>query len=144
VISNPGSAYGAAGSVLVLLFFLYVSGIIVVLGAELNAILEKHVDPKTVTDLAQYPQKVTSPPEQARAHQRAQEFDQREGINLAHNRQARQPVPGASVAPGQPRGHEDASAHRQSVLGLVRAGLMVAALRLVRQRLKQRDPARDE
>jgi membrane protein len=137
VISNPGSAYGAAGSVLVLLFFLYVSGIIVVLGAELNAVLAKHVDSKTIQDLAQHPQKVTSPLEQARAHQRAQQFDQREGTNLAHNRQA-------SVAPGQPRGHEDASAHRQSVLGLVKAGLMVAALRLVRQRLKQHGTARDE
>ena len=137
VISNPGSAYGAAGSVLVLLFFLYVSGIIVVLGAELNAVLAKHVDPKTVTDLAQHPQKVTSAAEQARAHQRAQQFDQREGTNLAHNRQA-------SVALGQPRGHEYASAHRQNVLGLVKAGLMVAALRLVRQRLKQHGTARDE
>jgi len=39
---------------------------------------------------------------------------------------------------------EDVSAHRQSVLGLVKGGLMVAALRLVRQRLKQRDTARDE
>ena len=144
LISNPGSAYGAAGSVLVLLFFLYVSGIIVVLGAELNAVLEKHVDPKTIQDLAQHPQKVTSAAEQATAHQRAQQFDQREGTNLAHNRQARHPGPGASVEPEQHRGHEDASAHRQSVLGLVRAGLMVAALRLVRQRLKQHGTARDE
>jgi membrane protein len=135
VISNPGSAYGAAGSVLVLLFFLYVSGIIVVLGAELNAVLEKHVDPKTVTDLAQHPQKVTSSSEQVTAHQRAQQFDQREGTNLAYNRQA-------SVAPEQPCGHEDAPAHRQNVLGLVKAGLMVAAL--VRQQLKQHGTARDE
>ena len=144
LISNPGSAYGAAGSVLVLLFFLYVSGIIVVLGAELNAVLAQQYDPKTVTDLAQHPQKVASPSEQATAHQRAQQFDQREGTNLAHNQQARQPVPGASVEPEQPRGHEDASAHRQSLLGLVKAGLMVAALRLVRQRLKQHGTARDE
>ena len=144
LISNPGSAYGAVGSVLVLLFFLYVSGIIVVLGAELNAVVAQQYDPKTVTDLAQHPQKVASPSEQATAHQRAQRFDQREGTNLAHNRQARQPVPGASVESGQPRGHEDAPAHRQSVLGLIKGGLMVAALRLVRQRLKQRDTARDE
>jgi membrane protein len=137
LISNPGSAYGAAGSVLVLLFFLYVSGIIVVLGAELNAVLAQQYDPKTVNDLARHPQKVALPSEQATAHQRAQRFDQREGTNLAHNRQA-------SVESGQPRGHEDAPAHRQSLLGLVKGGLMVAALRLVRQRLKQRDTARDE
>jgi membrane protein len=137
LISNPGSAYGAAGSVLVLLFFLYVSGIIVVLGAELNAVLAQQYDPKTVNDLARHPQKVALPSEQATAHQRAQRFDQREGTNLAHNRQA-------SVESGQPRGHEDAPAHRQSLLGLVKGGLMVAALRLVRQRLKQRETARDE
>ena len=48
LVSNPGSAYGAGGSALVLLFFLYVSGIIVVFGAEINAVLEKHVDQKTI------------------------------------------------------------------------------------------------
>jgi membrane protein len=40
-ISNPGSAYGALGSILVLLFFLYVTGIIFLLGAELNALVLK-------------------------------------------------------------------------------------------------------
>lgn len=45
--SNPGSAYGAVGSVLVLLFFLYVTGIIFLLGAELNAVIDKQFDPKT-------------------------------------------------------------------------------------------------
>jgi len=40
--SNPGSAYGALGSVLVLLFFLYVTGIIFILGAELNALVESN------------------------------------------------------------------------------------------------------
>lgn len=144
LISNPGSAYGAAGSVLVLLFFLYLSGIIVVLGAELNAVLAQQYDPKTIQDLAQHPQKVTSTAEQATAQQRAQQFDQRGGTNLAYNRQARHPGPGASAEPKQPRGHEDAPVHRQSVLGLVRAGLMVASLRLVRQRLKQHGTARDE
>ena len=72
------------------------SGIIVVLGAELHAVLEKRVDQKTVKDLAQHPQKVASAAEQVTAHRRAQQFDQREGTNLAHNRQA-------SVAPGQPQ-----------------------------------------
>lgn len=40
-ISNPGSAYGALGSILVLLFFLYVTGVIFLLGAELNALILK-------------------------------------------------------------------------------------------------------
>jgi membrane protein len=51
-VSNPGSAYGALGSVLVLLFFLYVSGIIFLLGAELNALLAIRFDPKTARDVA--------------------------------------------------------------------------------------------
>ena len=38
-ISNPGSAYGVVGSVIVLLFFLNVSGMVFFLGAEINAIL---------------------------------------------------------------------------------------------------------
>jgi membrane protein len=50
--SNPGSAYGAVGSVLVLLFFLYVTAIIFLLGAELNALIAKEHDPKTIRDLA--------------------------------------------------------------------------------------------
>jgi membrane protein len=51
-VSNPGSAYGVVGSVLVLLFFLYVTGIIFILGAEQNAIMETRRDPKTARDLA--------------------------------------------------------------------------------------------
>ncbi|MCC6792811.1 MAG: YihY/virulence factor BrkB family protein [Thermomicrobiales bacterium] len=55
-ISNPGSAYGVVGSVLVLLYFLYVSAIIFIVGAELNAMLAKRADPKTVADLATKPE----------------------------------------------------------------------------------------
>jgi len=38
--ANPGSAYGAVGGVLVLLFFLYITGIVFLVGAELDAILD--------------------------------------------------------------------------------------------------------
>ena len=38
-ISNPGSAYGAVGAVIVLLEFLNLTGIVFFLGAEINAIL---------------------------------------------------------------------------------------------------------
>lgn len=51
-ISNPGSAYGALGSVLVLLFFLYVTGIIFLLGAELNALVSTRLDPETKQDVS--------------------------------------------------------------------------------------------
>ena len=37
--ANPGSAYGVVGAVLVLLFFLYLTGIVFLLGAELDALL---------------------------------------------------------------------------------------------------------
>lgn len=84
VVSNPGSAYGVAGSVLVLLFFLYLSGMIVVLGAEINAVLEKRVDRKTITDMAHHPEKVTSPEEHARAKQRAELPAQGQEPAVAH------------------------------------------------------------
>lgn len=51
-ISNPGSAYGAVGSVLVLLFFLYVTAIIFITGAELNAVVGRRNDPKVREELA--------------------------------------------------------------------------------------------
>ena len=53
--ADPGSAYGALGSIVVFMFFLYVSGIICVLGAEVNAILGEHFDPETIEDLAVAP-----------------------------------------------------------------------------------------
>jgi len=53
--SNPGSAYGVVGSVLVLLFFLYITGLIFIVGAELNAVLATKFDPTTVHDLATNP-----------------------------------------------------------------------------------------
>ncbi len=54
--SNPGSAYGLVGSVLVLLFFLYMTGIVFLLGAELNALLAQQYDPETIRDLATKPE----------------------------------------------------------------------------------------
>jgi membrane protein len=69
--SNPGSAYGVVGSVLVLLFFLYITGIIFLVGAEINAVLGKRYDPETVQDLATKPK--VKPEAQARAQQRARQ-----------------------------------------------------------------------
>ncbi len=51
-VANPGSAYGALSSVVVLLFFLNVTGVIFLLGAKLNAEIGKRFDPLTIEDLA--------------------------------------------------------------------------------------------
>jgi membrane protein len=42
--ANPGAAYGVAGSVLILLWTLFVLSVIVVAGAIVNAVLGKHFD----------------------------------------------------------------------------------------------------
>lgn len=70
LVSNPGSAYGLVGSVLVLLFFLYVMGIVFLLGAELNALLGQRYDPKTIRDLATKPE--AEPDAQVEARQTLQ------------------------------------------------------------------------
>lgn len=49
--SDPGSAYGAAGGVVVLLFFLYVTSVVFLLGAEINAVIGRQKDPQTIADL---------------------------------------------------------------------------------------------
>ena len=47
-VSNPGSAYGVVGSVIVLLFFLNISGLVFFLGSEINAVLFRAVADKPV------------------------------------------------------------------------------------------------
>jgi membrane protein len=49
--SDPGSAYGSLGSIIVFLFFLYVSSIIFLIGAEVNAVLAIRFDPQTLEDV---------------------------------------------------------------------------------------------
>lgn len=40
-LSNPGSTYGAFGGLVVLLFFLYITSLVFLAGAELNAVIEQ-------------------------------------------------------------------------------------------------------
>lgn len=49
--ADPGSAYGAFGGVIVLLFFFYVTGIIFLIGAEINAVIGRRFDPATINDM---------------------------------------------------------------------------------------------
>jgi membrane protein len=92
--SDPGSAYGAVGSVVVLLFFLYLSGIAFVIGAEVNAVLGKRYDPETVEDLATNTQKVRGGENVAAAQQRAENLDRRDGTATAPRGRDRQTRPG--------------------------------------------------
>jgi membrane protein len=81
--ANPGSAYGAVGSVVVLLFYLYVSAMAFIVGAELNAVLQKRFDPATIEDLARNPEKVEGAENQIAAERRAVRLDQREGTDVS-------------------------------------------------------------
>jgi len=81
--SNPGSAYGTLGSVVVLLFFLYVSAIAFVTGAEVNAIIQRRYDEKTVEDLATSPEKTKHSEDHEKAVERAENMDQRDGTDIA-------------------------------------------------------------
>jgi membrane protein len=78
--ADPGSAYGAVGSVVVLLFFLYLSGIAFVIGAEVNAVLGRRYDPETVEDLADHPEKIEDDEDIAVAEQRQSRKRRREGV----------------------------------------------------------------
>jgi membrane protein len=55
--SNPGSAFGAAGSVLILLWALFLVSAIVIVGGIVNAVLGRHYD-RTLRDaLRRHPEK---------------------------------------------------------------------------------------
>jgi membrane protein len=55
--SDPGSAYGAASSVLVLLWTLWVMSVIVIYGAVVNAAFARRRDKKMIVFLQQHPEK---------------------------------------------------------------------------------------
>src|SRR5215203_1814922 len=58
---NPGSAFGAASSVLILLWSLYVLSLIVVVGAAVNAHVARRFDPMLADYLAAHPGKRRDP-----------------------------------------------------------------------------------
>ena len=54
--SNPGAAYGAAGSVLILLWSLFLLSAIVIVGGIVNAVLGRRNDHKLKTALRRHPE----------------------------------------------------------------------------------------
>jgi membrane protein len=53
--ANPGSAYGALSGMIVFLFFLYLTALIFIAGAELNAVLARRHDARYREAIARFP-----------------------------------------------------------------------------------------
>jgi membrane protein len=127
-ISNPGSAYGVFGALVVLLFFLYVTGLIFLIGAELNAVLQKQYDEETIRYRAGHPEMLEDDAARADATRQAIRHDRREGTNIAGANRPSSPR-ATSVAPLKPESparQSTESSHRGGnalVGGFTAAGL---------------------
>lgn len=97
--SNPGSAYGTLGSVIVLLYFLYLTAIVFITGAEVNAVLQRRYDEATIEDLAAHPEKSANSDEYRTAVERADNMDQRDDTNVS-NRVPKEERKGGGFAAG--------------------------------------------
>ncbi len=137
LISDPGSAYGAAGSVLVLLVFLYLSGMIVVLGAEINAVLAAHVDRKTITDRARHPEKVESPEEHAKAKQRAGQVTQGQEPAGVHAGGPKTQAGNVTDAPEQTPTPARSPEPKHGIAGTMATAVGIMALGWLTNRLKR-------
>jgi membrane protein len=62
-VSNPGAAFGAVGSVLILLWMLFVVSVIVIVGAIVNAVAGRRYDRKLREGLRQHPEKQRNRPD---------------------------------------------------------------------------------
>jgi membrane protein len=56
-VTNPGDPYGAFGSLVVLLWFFYLTGVAFMLGAVINAVVGRPYDKRRRADLARNPEK---------------------------------------------------------------------------------------
>ena len=62
-VSNPGAAFGAVGSVLILLWMLFVVSAIVIVGAIVNAVVGRRYDRTLKAELRQHPDKQLNRPD---------------------------------------------------------------------------------
>ena len=77
-IASPSSTYGAFTSLIIVLFFLYVTSVILLVGAEINAILQKRYDKTVIHDRAEHPERLTTDAARHEATVEAWELEQRE------------------------------------------------------------------
>ena len=78
-LATPSSTYGAFSSLIVVLFFLYITSVVLLTGAEINAILPKRYDTVVVRERAEHPDRLTTEVARQEARSEAQELDHRQG-----------------------------------------------------------------
>jgi membrane protein len=76
--ASTSSTYGAFSSLIVVLFFLYITSVVLLIGAEINAILQKRYDTVVVRDRVEHPERLTSDSARHEARTEARELDHRE------------------------------------------------------------------
>lgn len=81
-VADPGSAYGAFGSLIVLLLFVYATSLVLLIGAELNAVLQRRYDDEAVRYRAEHPERLSSDEARAEAAQEASNTEQRTGKRM--------------------------------------------------------------
>jgi membrane protein len=55
--TDPASAYGVTGSILILLWFLYLTSLIIITGAVVNAVVGERYDKRLIAFLAEHPER---------------------------------------------------------------------------------------
>lgn len=135
--ASPGSAYGAFSSVIVFLFFLYITSIVLLIGAEVNAILQRRYDESVVRDRAEHPEKLESDEAREDAAKDADEFGRREGKHVNNRAAAGGDAATNENLPGRPDGHKRGM--QMGGAGLIAAGTVAGWLLGRRTGLSDRD-----